>query len=76
VAARGYAATYLLGADIYLAHANQYAIGGKCVLDLESASDDCLRLVCWDPKLARTMATELRRRHLGPFAPRAPRTAP
>jgi hypothetical protein len=75
-AALAYTGSYLEGADVYLDHTSQYAIAAQCVLDPESASDDCLSIVCWDPSLARTTATKLQRRHLGPFASPAPRASP
>jgi hypothetical protein len=68
VAAPGYIGGYAQGAVVYAVRADQYELAGRCMRNPETATDDCLRLVCWDPKFARTIAQQLAARRIGPYA--------
>jgi hypothetical protein len=71
VAAVDYTATWRIGDGLSRERADAQRGGLACLPQMETAPDDCLRSLCWDPKVLRFFGAPLKAAHLGPFRPRS-----
>jgi len=56
------------GVNAMVLIAHQLEAGASCLTDCRSASDACLRRMCWSAQVARAMCPALEQAKLGPFA--------